>query len=50
MAATYVGDDVTETEELRQAFDRWAGESADTVDATVDASGGGPFTVRSCAA
>jgi hypothetical protein len=45
-AVTLVGDDVEETEELRQAFDHWA-EARDGV--TIAPSGGGPFTVQSCA-
>jgi hypothetical protein len=45
VAVTMVGDDVGETEELRQALDRWA-EGRDG--ATIAASGGGPFTVQSC--
>ena len=45
MAVTMVGDDVGETEELRQAFDRWA-EGHDGV--TIAPSAGGPFTVQSC--
>jgi hypothetical protein len=42
-----VGDDVAETEELRQAFDRWA---AAREGASVEPTGGGgPFTLASCA-
>jgi hypothetical protein len=44
-AVTIVGDDVNDTEELRQAFDRWA-QGRDGV--TIPPSGGGPFTVQSC--
>lgn len=45
--ATLVGDDVVETEEMRQAFERWAEA---TEGARVEAGGGGgPFTVESCA-
>jgi len=42
---TIVGDDVEETEELAQAFDRWAAER-DAV--TVTPGRGGPFSVESC--
>ena len=42
---TVVGDDVEETEELAQAFDRWAAER-DAV--TVTPGRGGPFNVESC--
>jgi len=45
-AVTIVGDDTGETEELRQAFDHWA-DGRDGV--TIEPSGGGPFTVQSCA-
>jgi hypothetical protein len=44
-AVTIVGDDVIDTEELRQAFDHWA-QGRDGV--TIPPSGGGPFTVQSC--
>ncbi|MFO7281131.1 MAG: hypothetical protein C0P77_012070 [Thermoanaerobacterales bacterium] len=48
VTATLVGDDVRETEELRQAFERWA---AAQPDARVEPTGGGgPFTLVSCAA
>jgi hypothetical protein len=43
---TAVGDDVTETAELRQAFEDWAGEREG---ASVAPPGDGPFTVESCA-
>jgi len=44
-AMTIVGDDVNDTEELRQAFDHWAQGREDV---TIPPSGGGPFTVQSC--
>jgi hypothetical protein len=44
-AVTIVGDDVIDTEELRQAFDHWA-QGRDGV--IIPPSGGGPFTVQSC--
>lgn len=46
VTASLVGDDVAETEELRQAFERWAAahEGAE-VEPT---GGGGPFTLESC--
>ncbi len=44
-AVTLVGDDVNDTEELRQAFDQWA---QGRVGVTIPPSGGGPFTVQSC--
>jgi len=44
-AVTIVGDDVNDTEELRQAFDHWAQGRAGV---TIPPSGGGPFTVQSC--
>ena len=47
VTANFVGDDVTETEEMRQAFERWA-ESHDDA-RVVPAGAGGPFTVESCA-
>jgi hypothetical protein len=50
VTATFVGDDVAETDAMRQAFDRWVAESGDTVEAAVEGDGGRPFTVRSCAA
>jgi hypothetical protein len=45
VTATVVGDDVEETEELAQAFDRWAAEREAV---TVTPGRGGPFTVESC--
>ena len=48
VTATLVGDDVRETEEMRQAFERWA---AAKPDARVEPTGGGgPFTLVSCSA
>jgi hypothetical protein len=46
VTANLVGDDVTETEEMRLAFERWAvaHEGAEVV----PTGGGGPFTVASC--
>ena len=46
VTANLVGDDVTETEEMRLAFERWAvaHEGAEVM----PAGGGGPFTIASC--
>lgn len=47
VTATFVGDDVAETEEMRRAFDQWASvNDGAEVEAT---GGGGPFTLESCA-
>jgi hypothetical protein len=46
VTATLVGDDVVETEEMRQAFDRWA-EAHDGAH-VAPSGGGGPFTLESC--
>lgn len=48
VTATLVGDDGTDTDEMRRAFERWAdAQDSARVDA---AAGGGPFTVESCSA
>ena len=47
VTANLVGDDVGETEEMRQAFERWA--EAHEGAQVVPTGAGGPFTVESCA-
>jgi hypothetical protein len=48
VTATLVGDDGTDTDQMRRAFERWAeAQESARVDAT---AGGGPFTVESCSA
>lgn len=46
VTANLVGDDVSETEEMRQAFERWA-ESHEGA-RVVPTGAGGPFTLESC--
>ncbi len=48
VTANLVGDDVAETEQMRQAFDRWAQAQEDA--RVVPNGGGGPFTLESCSA
>jgi hypothetical protein len=48
VTANLVGDDVAETEQMRQAFDRWA--QAHEGARVVPSGGGGPFTLESCSA
>jgi hypothetical protein len=48
VTAILVGDDVAETEEMRQAFDEWAAARQDA--SVMPSGGGGPFTLASCSA
>jgi hypothetical protein len=48
VTAILVGDDVAETEEMRQAFDEWAAAQQDA--SVMPSGGGGPFTLASCSA
>jgi hypothetical protein len=48
VTATLVGDDVAETEQMRQSFERWA--EAHEGAQVVPTGAGGPFTLESCSA